>query len=90
VSTVTEDTAEDTARQQPDSGSSAPDREPTDALRDQVHDAARRARVAADRLGQLRRSEKDAALLAMAEALRERTAEILAATRTWTPACSTG
>ncbi|HEY2207115.1 MAG TPA: glutamate-5-semialdehyde dehydrogenase [Pseudonocardia sp.] len=47
-------------------------------MRDQVHDAARRARVAADRLGQLRRSEKDAALLAMAEALRERTAEILA------------
>jgi glutamate-5-semialdehyde dehydrogenase len=49
------------------------------ALRDEVHSAARRARVAAGALAQLRRAEKDQALLAMADALRARVEPILAA-----------
>ena len=50
-----------------------------DDLRAQVHDAARAARVAATVLAQATRNTKDAALLAMADALRARSAEILAA-----------
>jgi len=49
------------------------------ALRDEVHSAARRARVAAGALAQLRRAEKDQALLAMADALRAQVEAILAA-----------
>jgi glutamate-5-semialdehyde dehydrogenase len=49
------------------------------ALRDEVHAAARRARVAAGQLALVRRADKDAALLALAEALREHTEPILAA-----------
>jgi glutamate-5-semialdehyde dehydrogenase len=48
-------------------------------LREQVHAAARRARVAAGALALVTRDRKDAALLAMADALGERAAEILAA-----------
>lgn len=48
-------------------------------LREQVHAAARRARVAAAELALATRDRKDAALLAMADALRARAAEILAA-----------
>ncbi|HEX5402627.1 MAG TPA: glutamate-5-semialdehyde dehydrogenase [Pseudonocardiaceae bacterium] len=52
--------------------------EPTD-LREQVHAAARRARVAAGVLALTTRERKDATLLLMAEALRARAAEVLAA-----------
>jgi glutamate-5-semialdehyde dehydrogenase len=48
-------------------------------LREQVHSAARRARVAAGELALATRDRKDATLLAMAEALHSRAAEILAA-----------
>ncbi|WP_037068653.1 glutamate-5-semialdehyde dehydrogenase [Pseudonocardia acaciae] len=51
----------------------------SDTVREQVHAAARRARVAAADLAQLRRAEKDAALAAMADALRANAATILAA-----------
>ncbi len=44
-----------------------------------VHDAARRAQVAAAALAVMTRAAKDAALLAMADALEARSAEILAA-----------
>ncbi len=50
-----------------------------DSLRDEVHGAARRARVAAGGLGQLHGVDKDRALAAMAEALRANTEAILAA-----------
>jgi glutamate-5-semialdehyde dehydrogenase len=50
-----------------------------DAVREQVHAAARRARVAADALALLRSSEKNAALLALADALKANTAAILEA-----------
>ena len=48
-------------------------------LRDQVRDAARRAKQAAGELALATRDMKDSLLLAMAEALVERTPEILAA-----------
>ncbi|HKN97438.1 MAG TPA: glutamate-5-semialdehyde dehydrogenase [Pseudonocardiaceae bacterium] len=48
-------------------------------LRDQVHAAARRARTAAADLALATRDRKDTVLLAMADALRARAAEILAA-----------
>lgn len=48
-------------------------------LREQVHAAARRARVAAGDLAVATRERKDVTLLAMADALCSRTAEILAA-----------
>ncbi|HEY1571522.1 MAG TPA: glutamate-5-semialdehyde dehydrogenase [Pseudonocardiaceae bacterium] len=48
-------------------------------LREQVHDAARRARTAASDLALATRARKDAVLLAMADALRARAAEVLAA-----------
>ncbi|GLZ34058.1 gamma-glutamyl phosphate reductase [Lentzea sp. NBRC 105346] len=51
----------------------------TDDLRDQVHAAARRARVAADELVLATREIKDAALHEMAAALRGRAPEILEA-----------
>ncbi|MET8762726.1 glutamate-5-semialdehyde dehydrogenase [Lentzea sp. NPDC004782] len=51
----------------------------TDDLRDQVHAAARRARVAADELVLATRERKDTALHAMAAALRERAPEIIEA-----------
>ncbi|KOV82746.1 glutamate-5-semialdehyde dehydrogenase [Nocardia sp. NRRL S-836] len=51
----------------------------TEDLRDQVHAAARRARVAADELVLATRERKDAALHEMAAALRARTPEILEA-----------
>ncbi|GGN26341.1 gamma-glutamyl phosphate reductase [Lentzea pudingi] len=51
----------------------------TDDLRDQVHGAARRARVAADELVLATRERKDTALHAMAAALRERAPEIIEA-----------
>ncbi|RJQ80535.1 glutamate-5-semialdehyde dehydrogenase [Pseudonocardiaceae bacterium YIM PH 21723] len=50
-----------------------------DALRDAVHAAARRARVAATELAVANRAVKDAVLHAMAAALVKRSAEILAA-----------
>jgi glutamate-5-semialdehyde dehydrogenase len=50
-----------------------------DDLRAQVHDAARAARTAAGRLALATRDTKDTVLLAMADALRARAAEILAA-----------
>ncbi|HEY1972852.1 MAG TPA: glutamate-5-semialdehyde dehydrogenase [Pseudonocardia sp.] len=53
--------------------------EGTDELREQVHAAARRGRVAADSLALLRRADKDRALLAMADALRANTEAILTA-----------
>ncbi|QGK69219.1 glutamate-5-semialdehyde dehydrogenase [Allosaccharopolyspora coralli] len=56
----------------------SPDTVP-DALREQVHGAARRARTAAGDLALATRAEKDAALHAMADALVTRTPEILAA-----------
>uniref|UniRef100_UPI0039BFDA0C glutamate-5-semialdehyde dehydrogenase n=1 Tax=Lentzea alba TaxID=2714351 RepID=UPI0039BFDA0C len=51
----------------------------TEDLRDQVHAAARRARVAADELVLATRERKDSALHAMAAALRERAPEIIEA-----------
>jgi glutamate-5-semialdehyde dehydrogenase len=51
----------------------------TDELAAPVLDAARRARAAAADLAVRTRADKDAALLAMANALEDRTAEILAA-----------
>ncbi|NKE62573.1 glutamate-5-semialdehyde dehydrogenase [Lentzea sp. PSKA42] len=51
----------------------------TDDLRDQVHAAARRARVAADELVLATRERKDAALHEMAAALRQRAPEIIEA-----------
>jgi glutamate-5-semialdehyde dehydrogenase len=48
-------------------------------VREAVHAAARRARAAAERLAQLRRADKDAALLALARALRQHAAPILSA-----------
>ena len=51
----------------------------TDDLREQVHAAARRARVAADELVLATRERKDAALHEMAAALRARAAEVLEA-----------
>jgi glutamate-5-semialdehyde dehydrogenase len=50
-----------------------------DDLRAQVHDAARAARTAAGRLALATRDTKDTVLLAMADALRARADEILAA-----------
>jgi glutamate-5-semialdehyde dehydrogenase len=52
---------------------------PVDDLRAQVHDAARAARTAAGVLALANRDTKDTVLLAMADALRARSAEILAA-----------
>ncbi|TQM80558.1 glutamate-5-semialdehyde dehydrogenase [Saccharothrix saharensis] len=51
----------------------------TDDLREQVHAAARRARVAANELVLATRQSKDAALHEMATALRTRAAEVLEA-----------
>jgi glutamate-5-semialdehyde dehydrogenase len=51
----------------------------TDDLREQVHAAARRARVAANELVLATRESKDAALHEMAAALRTRAAEVLEA-----------
>ncbi|MCD9197284.1 glutamate-5-semialdehyde dehydrogenase [Aeromicrobium wangtongii] len=48
-------------------------------MKDQVHSAARRARIAAATLAATKRVDKDAALHAMADALVDRTASILAA-----------
>lgn len=50
-----------------------------DDLREQVHAAARRARVAASELALATRDRKDTALRAMADALSARSAEVLAA-----------
>ena len=50
-----------------------------DVMREQVHDAARRARVAATGLATLPRAAKDAALLAAANALVAATDDLLAA-----------
>jgi glutamate-5-semialdehyde dehydrogenase len=50
-----------------------------DALREQVHEAARKARVASRVLAQVRRAEKDKALVLMADALRANSGAILAA-----------
>jgi glutamate-5-semialdehyde dehydrogenase len=52
---------------------------PGEDQREQVHAAARRARVAAAELALLRRADKDRALLAMADALRANAPRILAA-----------
>ena len=52
---------------------------PKSAERDAVLATARRARVAAVSLRQLTRSQKDAALRSMADALRESTEQVLAA-----------
>ncbi|MEV6604777.1 glutamate-5-semialdehyde dehydrogenase [Kutzneria sp. NPDC051319] len=51
----------------------------TDELRDQVHDAAKRARVAAKFLATANTQRKNAVLLAMADALEAAAADILAA-----------
>lgn len=61
------------------SGASGDGASGDDALRDEVHDAARRARVAARILAQTRRADKDRALTLMADALRANTETILAA-----------
>ena len=53
----------------------------TDDLRDQVHAAARRARVAADELVLATRERKDVALHEMAAALRQRAPEIIEANK---------
>jgi glutamate-5-semialdehyde dehydrogenase len=53
----------------------------TEDLREKVHAAARRARVAADELVLATRERKDAALHEMAAALRARTPEVLEANR---------
>ncbi|MDX8033097.1 glutamate-5-semialdehyde dehydrogenase [Lentzea sp. BCCO 10_0856] len=53
----------------------------TDDLRDQVHAAARRARVAADELVLATRERKDTALHEMAAALRKRAPEIIEANK---------
>ncbi len=50
----------------------------TDDLATLVHDLAQRARAAAAELAVLNRADKDAALEAMADALQERAAEVLA------------
>jgi glutamate-5-semialdehyde dehydrogenase len=50
----------------------------TDDLASAVHDVARRARAAAAQLAVLQRADKDAALNAMADALQERAADVLA------------
>ena len=50
----------------------------TEDLAAQVHDVARRARAAAADLATLPRADKDAALMAMADALEERASEVLA------------
>jgi glutamate-5-semialdehyde dehydrogenase len=50
----------------------------TDDLAALVHDVARRARAAAADLATLPRADKDTALMAMADALEERAAEVLA------------
>jgi glutamate-5-semialdehyde dehydrogenase len=74
-STSTEDQRTDVAeerRSRPPGGGS-------DELREQVHAAARRARVAATTLALLRRSDKDGALAAIADALRANADTILAA-----------
>ncbi|HEX7659702.1 MAG TPA: glutamate-5-semialdehyde dehydrogenase [Pseudonocardiaceae bacterium] len=63
------------ASQQPEQSSSSAD----DELREQVLTAARRARVAATSLALATRHDKDAALHAMAAALRARVDEVLAA-----------
>jgi glutamate-5-semialdehyde dehydrogenase len=64
---------------------------PVDDLRAQVHDAARAARTAAGVLALATRDTKDAALLAMADALQARSAEILAANeRDLATGCDTG
>ncbi len=55
---------------------------PVDDLRAQVHDAARAARAAAGVLALATRDTKDTVLLAMADALHARSAEILAANET--------
>jgi glutamate-5-semialdehyde dehydrogenase len=60
-------------------GENAPGENGDDALREQVHEAARRARVASRVLAQVRRAEKDAALTLMADALRANTGAILGA-----------
>jgi glutamate-5-semialdehyde dehydrogenase len=51
----------------------------TDDLRDQVHEAAKRARVAAKALATANTQRKNAVLLAMADALRANAADIIAA-----------
>jgi glutamate-5-semialdehyde dehydrogenase len=55
------------------------DAPPSDELREQVREAARRAQAAARTLGGLRRAEKDTALRAMADALLGATPAILEA-----------
>ena len=52
-----------------------------DELRDQVRNAARRARMAAAVLALATRVQKDTALQAMADALRERSAEVIEANK---------
>lgn len=78
VSTIA---AVDTAPTRTDSEDRAPaSTSGTDpALREQVHEAARRAQLAAGLLAQLNRAAKDRALTVMAEALRANTEAILAA-----------
>ncbi|MFQ6272022.1 glutamate-5-semialdehyde dehydrogenase [Kutzneria viridogrisea] len=51
----------------------------SDSLRDEVHQAARRAKVAATALATENRQRKDAVLRAMADALLDRAPEVLAA-----------
>jgi len=70
----------DTAESPETEGRITPGERPgTDTLREAVHDAARRARVAAGALARLRRADKDRALAAMAEALVANSGTILSA-----------
>jgi len=65
--------------QQASANAAAPQQPQAGATREQVLESAARAQVAAAGLAQLTRSVKDRALLAMADALLDRRAEILAA-----------
>jgi glutamate-5-semialdehyde dehydrogenase len=77
VTPATTPTAADPAPESGSGGGPGPG-EPAD-LREAVHAAARRARVALGSMALLRRADKDRALLAIADALRAGTADILAA-----------
>ncbi|WP_084216882.1 glutamate-5-semialdehyde dehydrogenase [Pseudonocardia spinosispora] len=74
---ATPSTETDSARKESTPAGSSP--AGGDDLREQVHAAARRARVAAEALVALRSADKDKVLLAMAEALRVNAEPILAA-----------
>jgi glutamate-5-semialdehyde dehydrogenase len=79
VSTVADTDTEVRTDSEPGAAGGQAEPRPADSLREEVHAAARRARVAAGHLALLRRAEKDRALLALADALRAHVEPILAA-----------